>query len=155
MATSYTEYAIESFELNVIDYLLKPIPFERFAKTIERFENNTANNSEVKTTQKSFFIKDGDEFIKVQLSDIDYIEGMKDYIKIVCGKNYYTTLKTLKSVENSLADYDFIRVHKSFIVPLSKITQYNGRLIFIGQHTIPVGNSYRNRLKDYFLQNKL
>lgn len=156
MVTSFTEYAIESFELAVIDYLLKPVSFERFSKTMERFEQNRATNSSLKDTLKpAFFIKDGDEFVKVQISDIDYVEGMKDYIKIVCGNNHYMTLKTMKSVEETLASYGFMRIHKSFVVPQQKITQYNGKRVLIGKHEVPVGNSYRNQLKQYLLDNKL
>jgi len=154
MVTSYSEFAIESFELAVVDYLLKPVSLERFKKTIERFENITkydrANNQD-----PSFFIKEGDEFVKVKIKDIDYIEGMKDYAKIVCGNNYYLALKTLKSIENTLTNYGFLRIHKSFIVPLNKIIQYNGRCVLIDKHEIPVGNNYRNILKEYFLKNKL
>lgn len=156
MVTSYSEYAIESFELDVVDYLLKPVSLERFTKTIERFDKQC---QEVKTAplvpDPSFFIKEGDEYIKVLVHDIDYIEGMKDYSKIVCGNNYYMALKSLKSIENSLLDYGFLRIHKSFIVPLRKIVQYNGRCVLIDKHEVPVGNSYRNSLKQFFMDNKL
>lgn len=157
MVTSYTDYAIESFELNVIDYLLKPVPFERFTKTIARFKatkisHSIKDDSEVKP---SFFIKEGDEFVKVIVEDIDYVEGMKDYAKIVCGKNYYLALKTLKSLEETLNSFEFIRIHKSFIIPLKKITQYNSKSVLINSHEVPVGNSYRSYLKDYLEKNKL
>jgi len=154
MVTSYSDYAIESFELDVIDYLLKPVPFDRFAKTIDRFLSLDLETTETnKTTSPSFFIKEGDEYVKVWVKDIDYIEGMKDYAKIYCGKNYYLALKTLKSLEETLAPYGFMRVHKSHIVPLEKITQFNGRVILINTNQIPVGSSYREALKIY-LENK-
>lgn len=157
MVTSYTDYAIESFELNVIDYLLKPVSFERFSKTIERFKSNKEaivvnGNSSVKP---SFYIKEGDEFVKVLVEEIDYIEGMKDYAKIVCGKNYYLALKTLKSIEEKLCTFGFIRIHKSFIIPLKKISQYNSKCVLINAQEIPVGNNYRNYLKKYLEENKL
>lgn len=157
MVTSYTDYAIESFELNVIDYLLKPVPFERFTKTIERFKATKIShtNKDDSVVKPSFFIKEGDEFVKVIVEDIDYIEGMKDYAKIVCGKNYYLALKTLKSLEETLKPFEFIRVHKSFIIPLKKITQYNSKCVLINSHEVPVGNSYRSYLKDYLEKNKL
>jgi DNA-binding LytR/AlgR family response regulator len=157
MVTSYTDYAIESFELHVIDYLLKPVSFERFAKTITRFNaiNQGLTSNENSFEKPSFFIKEGDEFVKVFVEDIDYIEGMKDYAKIVSGKNYYLALKTLKSIEEKLRDFDFIRVHKSYIIPLKKIAQYNSKSVLINSHQIPVGNSYRNYLKKYFEENKL
>ncbi|CAM1345415.1 LytR/AlgR family response regulator transcription factor [Tenacibaculum amylolyticum] len=156
MVTSYSEYAIESFELDVIDYLLKPVSFERFTKTIERFKSQLKSNVEkVKEEAQSFFIKEGDEFVKVKVSDIDYIEGMKDYAKIVCGNNYYLALKTLKSIEATLLNYNFMRIHKSYIVPLDKILQYNSKCVLIEQHEIPVGSNYRDRLKTYLETNKL
>ncbi|MDY8135989.1 LytTR family DNA-binding domain-containing protein [Aquimarina sp. 2201CG5-10] len=157
MATSYSEYAIESYELNIIDYLLKPISFERFAKTMERFKASKqiiSSNSNV-IVKPSFYIKEGDEFVRVFVEDIDYIEGMKDYAKIVCGKNYYLALKTLKSIKEKLSSFDFIRIHKSFIVPLKKISQYNSGCVLINSNEIPVGSSYRNYLKKYLEENKL
>lgn len=157
MVTSFSNYAIESFELNVIDYLLKPVSFERFSKTIDRFKerNNIINLNNSISIKPSFYIKEGDEFIKVLVEEIDYIEGMKDYAKIVCGKNYYLALKTLKSIEQKLSSFNFIRVHKSFIIPLKKVAQYNSGCVLINSHEIPVGSSYRNSLKKYLEQNKL
>ncbi|WP_435262602.1 LytR/AlgR family response regulator transcription factor [Tenacibaculum sp. nBUS_03] len=157
MVTSYTDYAIESFELNVIDYLLKPVSFERFTKTIERIKTSKTfvNNSKTISINPSFYVKEGDEFVKVMIDDIDYIEGMKDYAKIVCGKNYYLALKTLKSIEDTLSRFDFIRIHKSFVIPLKKVSQYNSKCVLINSHEIPVGNSYRNQLKKYIENNKL
>lgn len=156
MVTSFTEYAIESFDLDVIDYLLKPVSFERFSKTIERFENTVSlNKINTFKTEPSFFIKEGDEFIKVLVKDIDYIEGMKDYAKIVNGNNFYLALKTLKSIEKSLNTHGFMRIHKSYIIPLHKITQYNGKCVLIDQHEVPVGSRYREALKEYLTEHKL
>lgn len=154
MTTSYSEYAVESFDLEVIDYLLKPISFERLAKTISRFENLKLKSGDIKL-EPSFFIKEGDEFIKILVKNIDYIEGLKDYAKIVTGNNYGLVLKTLKSIEVLLNSYDFMRIHKSYIVPLSKISQYNGRCVFINNAEIPVGNSYREALMVYLNSKKL
>ncbi|WP_035084124.1 LytR/AlgR family response regulator transcription factor [Aquimarina latercula] len=157
MVTSYTDYAIESFELNVIDYLLKPVSFERFITTIERFKQNILIPRSKKdlTINPSFYIKEGDEFIKVLVDDIDYIEGMRDYAKIVCGKNYYLALKTLKSIEEKLNSFNFVRIHKSYIIPLKKVSQYNNSCVLINSFEIPVGSSYRNNLKKYLEDNKL
>jgi DNA-binding LytR/AlgR family response regulator len=154
MTTSYSEYAVESFDLEVIDYLLKPISFERFTKAITRFENLKKQHNE-NTLEPSFFIKEGDEFIKILVNNIDYIQGLKDYAKIVTGNNYCLVLKTLKSIEAILSSYQFMRIHKSYIVPLSKISQYNGKCVLINNHEIPVGSSYREALKVYLNNNKL
>lgn len=154
MTTAFSEYAVQSFDLEVVDYLLKPISFERFAKAIRRFES-LENNASQNTLEPSFFVKEGDEFIKILVSDIDYIEGLKDYAKIITGNNYCLALKTLKSIEVVLSLYQFMRIHKSYIVPLSKISQYNGKCVLINNHEIPVGSSYREALKAHLHRNKL
>lgn len=154
MTTSYSEYAVESFDLEVVDYLLKPISFERFAKAISRFES-LGNHENQNTLAPSFFVKEGDEFVKILVKDIDYIEGLKDYAKIVTGNNYCLALKTLKSIEETLSAYQFMRIHKSYIVPLAKISQYNGRCVLINNSEIPVGSSYREALKVYLNSNRL
>lgn len=154
MTTSYSDYAVESFDLEVVDYLMKPIEFERFAKAIHRFES--LKKAKIDTSvPPSFFVKDGDGFIKILIYDIDYIQGLKDYAKIVTGKNYCLVLKTLKSIEEVLAPYDFKRIHKSYIVPLHKISQYNGKYVLVDHTEIPVGSNYRDGLKNYFQGNKI
>jgi DNA-binding LytR/AlgR family response regulator len=154
MTTSFSQYAVESFDLEVVDYLLKPISFERFCKSITRFES--IHNIEGKNIlEPSFFVKEGDEFIKILVKDIDYIEGLKDYVKIMMGKNYCLALKSLKSIEEILGPYEFMRIHKSYIVPLIKISQYNGKYVIINNSEVPVGSSYRENLKVYLNKNKL
>lgn len=154
ITTSFSQYAVESFDLEVVDYLLKPISFERFCKSIARFES-LANMDGKNILEPSFFVKEGDEFIKILIKDIDYIEGLKDYVKIITGKNYCLALKSLKSIEEILAPYQFMRIHKSYIVPLVKISQYNGKCVIINNSEIPVGNSYKENLKAYLNKNKL
>lgn len=153
MTTSYSEYAVESFELEVVDYLMKPIAFERFSKAIKRFEQLKAQQPP-QDAAPSFFIKEGDEFVKIAIADIDYIQGLKDYAKIVTGNKYCLALKTLKSIESLLGTYQFMRIHKSYIVPLTKISQYNGRCVLINDVEIPVGNYYREDLKEYLNKHK-
>ncbi|UII20487.1 LytR/AlgR family response regulator transcription factor [Fulvivirga ligni] len=148
MTTSYSEYAVESFDLEVVDYLLKPVSFDRFSKAITRFEKGLTSNTE-SAEQPSFFVKDGEEFIKILVKEIDYIQGLKDYAKIVTGNKYCLALKTLKSIEAFLIPHQFMRIHKSYIVPLNKIDQYNGRSVLINDQEIPVGGSYREELKAY------
>lgn len=154
ITTSYSEYAVESFDLEVVDYLLKPISFERFTKAIMRFESFKMKSPDI-TLEPSFFIKEADEFIKILVKDIDYIEGLKDYAKIITGNNHCLVLKTLKSIETILSVYQFMRIHKSYIIPLSKISQYNGKCVLINNTEIPVGNTYRESLKAYLNNNKL
>lgn len=154
MTTSFSQYAVESFDLEVVDYLLKPISFERFCKAINRFESFETMESQ-NMPEPSFFVKEGDEFIKILVKDIDYIEGLKDYVKIITGKNYCLALKSLKSIEEVLGTYQFMRIHKSYVVPLAKISQYNGKCVIINNSEVPVGSSYRETLKVYLNKNKL
>jgi len=154
VTTSYSEYAVEGFELGVVDYLLKPISFERFSKAVNRFEKLEKNGS-LEALEPAFFVKEGDEFIKVLVKDIDYIEGLKDYAKIFTGNNYCLALKTLKSIETLLGSYQFMRIHKSYIVPVNKIEQYNRKCVLINNIEIPVGANYRETLKAYLNDNKL
>lgn len=152
MVTSYSEFAIKSFELNVCDYLLKPISFERFAQSLLRFEDGfSKENKEI----ESFFIKEGDAYKKISIQDIDVIIGMKDYAKIHCGDRQYLFLKTLTSIERFLAPFNFIRIHKSYIVPLNKIDHFDGKYLRINQQDYPVGSSYKNRLKDLLDQKRI
>jgi DNA-binding LytR/AlgR family response regulator len=154
MTTSFSQYAVESFDLEVVDYLLKPISFERFCKAINRFES-LENIEGQHISEPSFFVKEGDEFIKILVKDIDYIEGLKDYVKIITGKNYCLALKSLKSIEEALGTYQFMRIHKSYVVPLAKISQYNGKCVIINNAEVPVGSSYRETLKGYLNKNRL
>lgn len=151
LVTAYSEFAIESFEIDVLDYVLKPLSFERFSLSINRFlkkrNQNIKNPNDAFRDNKSFFVKDGDEYIKILVDDIEYIEGMKDYSKISCGKNYYMVLKSLKHLEEVLKQFLFIRIHKSFIVPINKIIQFNGRSVIVNKKSLPVGLTYKNNLK--------
>ncbi len=131
-----------------------PLSFERFCKAITRFES-VEKIERQHALDPSFFVKEGDEFIKILVKDIEYIEGLKDYVKIVTGKNYCLALKSLESIEELLSAYEFMRIHKSYIVPLPKISQYNGQCVIINHSEVPVGNSYRETLKVYLNRNKL
>jgi DNA-binding LytR/AlgR family response regulator len=154
MVTSHSEYAIESFELDVIDYLLKPASFERFSLAIDRFMKYASHVLQI-DRRPSFFIKEGPEYTKVYIQDIDYVESSKDYAKLYCGKNYYVVLKTLKSLEKTLERFNFIRIHKSFMVPLEKISQYNGRVVIVNSHAIQVGSKYREHVVEYLNKKKM
>jgi two-component system LytT family response regulator len=138
LSTAYSEYAVEGYELDVTDYLLKPITFERFLKAMEKatqriatekaaenVENTTTSTTEavaktptVNNSQTAFiFVKDGRKLVKVNLSDIRYIEGLKDYVKIHTINRNITTLQRLKSLEEMLPETDFIRVHHFLSLP--------------------------------------
>jgi DNA-binding LytR/AlgR family response regulator len=150
ITTAYSEYAVEGFNLNVLDYLLKPISFERFALAIHKVENQIETPKSNQIAQKDFmFLKSGYKSVKVNISDITHIEGMKEYIVFHSLDNKkYMKNERMKNVESELIDRGFIRVHKSFLVSINHITSFYGNTIEINDKEIPVGRSYKEGLKD-------
>ncbi|MGL4630246.1 MAG: LytR/AlgR family response regulator transcription factor [Leadbetterella sp.] len=152
LCTAYAEYAVDGFELNVSDYLLKPISFERFLRAIQKLETNKNPNGDAPSNLqethdlKYIFVKADSKgkFIKILLDDILYIEGLGNYVKIITVDKQIVTLLTMKNLENQIGEYGFTRIHKSFIVAISKITQIEGNKIVIGKLNIPLGDSYRD-----------
>ncbi len=150
--TAYSHYAVEGFNLNAIDYLVKPIPFHRFLKAATRAQNlicekeNPATVEKTPTTEPGFiFVKSEYENIKINTNDIKYIEGLKDYIKIyTSNKKPILTLNSLKKFEEKLSHTHFVRVHKSFIVSINHIHSVQRNRIVIDDKRIPIGFSYKN-----------
>lgn len=142
LTTAYSEYALEGYEHNVIDYLLKPISFDRFQKSAlkaqERFPTNeTSANS-------YFFVKSSGQQHKINFDEILYIESIKDYVNIKTDNQEYIVLDTLKSLENQLPE-NFARVHKSFILNLDKIEKIDVRNVFLNSgKEIPIGETYKS-----------
>lgn len=150
--TAYPDFAIEGFELNAIDYLLKPLSYERFCKTIERIKEYLVlkSNKEIEQSDienECIYIKSNQKQIKISYDQIQYIEAFADYIKLFTDNKRYITLQTMKNMENKLPKDKFIRVHRSFIVGVKYISSFNSTEIEIGDAKIPVGKSY----KDVFL----
>ena len=142
LTTAYAEYALDGYEHNVIDYLLKPISFDRFQKSAlkaqERFPTNeTSANS-------YFFVKSSGQQHKINFDEILYIESIKDYVNIKTDNQEYIVLDTLKSLENQLPE-NFARVHKSFILNLDKIEKIDVRNVFLNSgKEIPIGETYKS-----------
>ncbi|MFB0494521.1 two-component system LytT family response regulator [Mucilaginibacter sp. OAE612] len=163
ITTAYPSYALEGFQLNVLDYLLKPITFDRFfksankAKDYHRLLNNWAQPGAPKTETDEgyFFIKCGNKYEKIYFDEILYVEGMQNYVTIFTAKGKYITLLNLKSLEQNLDSKLFIRVHKSYIVSTGKIDGIEGNDIFIGQHRIPISRNYREQVIRQVVSNKL
>lgn len=150
--TAYSHYAVEGFNLNAIDYLVKPIPFHRFLKAATRAQNiinlKEGNSTIIAQNKpqnaKYVFVKSEYENLKVDLNDIKYIEGLKDYIKIYTHKEKpILTLNSLKNFEEKLNNINFIRVHKSYIVSINHITSVQRNRIIIDDKRIPIGLSYK------------
>lgn len=157
ITTAYREYALEGFELDVLDYLNKPIPFERFMKAINKAADRMASRqpgSETITTQVNLsnpnfiFVKDDKVTYRVDLQDFLYAEAVGDYVKIFTPQKVYLTNQTMKTIESWLPATQFIRVHKSYLVSLAKITNFEGNIIRINNTIIPIGQSYRKGFFD-------
>jgi two-component system LytT family response regulator len=155
LTTAYPQYALEGYELDVIDYLLKPIAFDRFFKAVQKAQGilNPALKpvaAPEPVQQNDFlsdfiFVKSEHKIQKLYLRDILFIEGLKDYISIFTVAERIITLQNMKKMEDALPERHFIRVHKSYIVSLNKIDSIERSRIWIGDKIIPVGDTYRDQ----------
>ncbi len=144
LTTAYSEYALEGYEHNVVDYLLKPISFDRFSKSVmkaqERFPVAEASEA------GHFFVKSSGQQHRINFDEILYVESIKDYVNIKTETQEYIVLDTLKSLENQLPA-NFTRIHKSFILNLDKVKSLNSKkVILISKHEISVGEMYKSNL---------
>jgi DNA-binding LytR/AlgR family response regulator len=165
ITTAFTEHAILGFEKDVVDYLLKPFSFERFIKSVNKaYELFTLRNNtvEVKDIEKKnegssgfLMIKVEYRTIRVNLDDIQYIEGLKDYVKIFVDKKPFLTKTTMKNLEEKLPSHLFSRVHKSFIVSVSKIDSIENNRIIIGKQLIPIGELYKTAFYELIDKNRI
>ena len=160
LTTAYSQYALESYDLNVSDYLLKPIAFDRFYKAVEKVNNLMKTTEPVAApqpvvtsspfsaanhaVQDFIFVKTEHKIQKIELDDILYIEGLKDYISIYTKAERVITLQNMKKMEETLPGGQFIRVHKSYIISLDKIESIERSRISICGKIIPIGDTYRD-----------
>lgn len=154
--TAYSEYAVEGFQVEAVDYLLKPITFSNFLKAANKVKNLielTANNQKesVKTTANHLFVKSDYKLIRIELDDIKYIESQHEYIKIhLVNSAPVMTQLSLKSIEEQLPPDRFMRVHRSYIVNLSKVSVIErNRIVFDGKVYIPVSEQYKEKFQEY------
>ena len=157
LTTAYDKYAIEAFDLNVTDYLLKPISFERFMKSIDKIFDSFVNDKhtikgEPIYKRDYFFVKTEFRMQRVDFKDILFVEGMNEYLGINTTKERIMTLQNFKTIEESLPSENFVRVHKSFLVAIDKIDSVEKNRIKIGNKMIPVSNTYKDAF--YLILNK-
>ena len=158
--TAYAEYAVEGFDLNAVDYLLKPIAFDRFLKAVNKVkESNPAETQSVTTAEDFFFVKADKKLIKIHFSEILYVEGLKDYVIIKKEVGRVIALQTMKSLEKKLPSDMFMRVHRSYIVNIQQIRAVVGNTVEIlesgsAKH-IPIGKNYKDDLLKIIEENKL
>jgi len=155
--TAYEKYALEGFELDVIDYLLKPYSFERFLKAVNKaqehlsiLEKNLAQPAaeEISFSSQFIFVKSDYKLVKIEIAEIQYIESLKDYVKIVVAGKPVVTLSSMKAIEEKLVAPDFIRVHRGYMVNIRKIQYIHRNFVMVGDKEIPIGDNY----KENFLQ---
>lgn len=150
--TAYTEYALEGYELGVVDYLMKPVPFDRFLKAVNKVfpsdlsKPEVSNKNDEKKSEAFIYFRVDRKMVKVMLRDILYIESMKDYIKIFTANGTVITKQSITSMEEMLSEKDFMRIHRSYIVSLNKIKTFTSELIEIENTEIPIGKLYRNEV---------
>jgi DNA-binding LytR/AlgR family response regulator len=152
--TSYPEYALESYEFNVIDYLLKPISYERFSKTIDKIIDGKifkTAGGEIRppVNREYIFIRSNSKFFRIAFSEIIYIEGMKDYLKIHTPEHVIITHQTMGEMENILPVGQFIRIHKSYIVSTARIKAVFGNSVDMGKALLPIGLNYKERMMSF------
>jgi two-component system LytT family response regulator len=153
LTTAHVEYALEGYELDVMDYLLKPIRFDRFIKAVNKIVQLNGHHSietdspAAEEKRESFvYFRCDRKMVKVMLKDIIYIESMKDYVKIFTASGMLMTKQSITSVEAMLPEHDFIRAHRSYIVSLDKIKTFTNELIGVGNTEIPIGKLFRNNV---------
>ena len=145
--TAYAEHALQGYELDVADYLLKPFDFNRFLKSVNKISQRLKSESKSGPSEKSdsIFIKDGTKLVKVELSTIRYIKGSREYVTIVTGDKKIMSLQTMKSLEEMLPQ-EFIRIHNSFIISLPAVETIFKNKLQVGGEVFPVGITYKKKV---------
>ena len=147
LITGYKEFAIEAFEYNVTDYIVKPLNYARFSKAVER-ANELYKNEIVDISENNFFVKSSGALVKINSEEILWIEALENYIVINTAQDKYTVHMTMKALEAKLPSEEFIRVHRSYIVRKNKIESISDDGISIGKEHIPVGRTYKKELNN-------
>jgi two-component system LytT family response regulator len=172
LTTAYSEYALEGYELDVADYLLKPITFERFLRTVDKVSQrlsertsaiaatsnvlpSTPHKPTSEVSQPFVFVKDGTKLIKVRIDDILYVEGLKDYVTIHTKTQKVISLQRMKALEDELPADKFIRVHNSFIVAFHAIDVIHKNDVQVGATLIPIGETYKKSFREFIDKNKI
>jgi len=154
--TAYSDFALIGYELNVVDYLLKPISFERFNNAVDKALKNY--NINIGKIQEYIYLKTTTKIEKLLINDILYIESLSNYVKIYLDNTHIVYYTTMSSIQNQLEKFEFVRVHRGYIVNLNKINSYQKNEIKIGGTAIPIGLSYKSNFLNYInnkFKNKL
>ncbi len=157
--TAYREYAVDGFELDAVGYLLKPVSFERFFKAITKLSRAMGRETAMISTEQQpannafVYLKVDRDMKKVFINDIEYIESWKDYVMVFLndGKSFLVK-QSITAMENLLSEHKFLRIHRSYIVSLNKITAYNGLSVHLGKQEIPIGRLYKQSVMERLAQ---
>ena len=155
--TAYPQYAVEGFELNAVDYLLKPFSFDRFWKAVlkARAMSESPHLPPVTGDADYFYIKSDNKLIKINYADVLFAEALQNYVAIHTDQKKYITYLTFHSIEEHLPASRFVKTHKSYIVAMNKVESIEGNEIKIGQHRIPISRTEKEAVLEKLLQNKL
>lgn len=154
--TAYQQYAVDGFELNAVDYLLKPFSFERFWKAVLKAKQIQESVKQLISTsgEDYFFIKSDSRLVKIYYKDILFVEALQNYVAIHTKEKKLITYLTFKSVEEHLPADLFLKIHKSYIVSLSKVESIEGNEVKLGAHSLPISRSSRDEIMEKLLQGK-
>jgi DNA-binding LytR/AlgR family response regulator len=165
LTTAYDEYALKGYELDVCDYLLKPISFQRFLQACEKVYDllfpqkqpdiTVPDPGSQEASKGYFFVKDGSITQKINFDDILFVEGMKDYLRIWTTKEKVMTLLSFKKLEEALPSKGFIRIHKSYLISIDKIDSIERNHVKIGTESLPIGESYRREFFEVIGEDKV
>ncbi|MGN7889869.1 LytR/AlgR family response regulator transcription factor [Dyadobacter endophyticus] len=161
--TAYAEYALDSYEVEAVDYLIKPIKIERFQKAVNKASNyldllkssSTSTNRIQQITDDYFFVKAERRIFKIQFNDILFIEGLKDYVVIQTVSQKVITAMNIKTIYEQLPQNTFARISKSYVINMSQVTSFDNNTAFIDKYEIPIGDAYRTQFFDEFVTRKL
>lgn len=156
LVTAYSEYALQGFNVNATDYLMKPVPFDRFLKAVNKAyelwilrNNKSITQSQEQQAQRYILVKSGYQTLKVMLDSIIYIEGLKDYVKIQTeSKKAILSLLTMKGLAETLPADKFMRIHKSYIISIERITSISRNRVMVSDKWIPIGENYREAFRE-------
>ncbi len=167
LTTAYSEYALEGYELDVVDYLLKPITFERFLRAVDKASQRLVpaqpapagapadKNAPVEPSSSFVFVKDGTKLVKIRWSEILYVEGLKDYVTIYTRTQKVVSLQRLKALEEQLPADKFIRIHHSYIVSVDAIDVIHKGEVQIGSAVLPVSDTYKKTFREFVEKNQM
>lgn len=160
LTTAYSEYAIEGYELGVIDYLVKPIKLDRFIKAVNKAKEyfdmkERSENTAMATADDYIFLKSDRKYVRVYLNDIYYIKGMKDYVMVFTKDSRIMTAMNVKTILKQLNDEIFVRVAKSYVININYIDKASQTNVIVNDEDIPIGKTYKDNFLDNYIKNRL